>query len=193
MMIRGPRTTSHGPSVPRNRTAKAPLPCISGPAVLRRSGHPDRPRRGLVVSRHTHRAHRVGAPVRLGPERENGRYFLVTPVEKIGIQVDDVPFIAVDFELERPGADQLITFETNVGDFTAAGAENPIRVERDPRTGEPSPYVHVRRGLEALIDRKSYYRLVEIGETQEYEHTEWFGLRSGGKFFPMIPAAELAV
>jgi hypothetical protein len=124
---------------------------------------------------------------------EGGRHYLVTPVEKIGITVDDAPFVAVDFEVAEPGPNQTITFETNVGDRTVAGPENPIRVERDPKTGEPSPYVHVRRGLEALIDRKSYYRLVEIGEHQDLDGQFWFGLRSGGMFFPVIPSAELEV
>jgi uncharacterized protein len=124
---------------------------------------------------------------------EDGRHYLVTPVEKIGITVDDAPFVAVDFEVSEPGPNQAITFETNVGDRTVAGRENPIRVERDPETGEPSPYVHVRRGLEALIDRKSYYRLVEIGEDHEVDGRRWFGLRSGGVFFPVIPSKELEV
>ncbi len=124
---------------------------------------------------------------------EDGKYFLVTPVEKIGITVDDAPFVAVDFEVSEAGPNQILTFETNVGDFSVAGNENPIRVERDPETGEPSPYVHIRRGLEALIDRKSYYRLVEIGEHDMVEAQSWFGLRSGGKFFPIIPSKELEV
>ena len=124
---------------------------------------------------------------------EGGRHYLVTPVEKIGITVDDAPFVAVDFEVSERGPAQAITFETNVGDRTVAGPENPIRVTRDPETGEPSPYVHVRRGLEALIDRKSYYRLVEIGEHEEVEGKRWFGLRSGGVFFPVIPSEELEV
>ena len=64
---------------------------------------------------------------------------------------------------------------------------------RDPETGEPSPYVHIRSGLEALIDRKSYYRLVEIGENEEVDGERWFGLRSGGVFFPIIPSKELEV
>jgi len=122
---------------------------------------------------------------------EDGRHYLVTPVEKIGITVDDAPFVAVDFHVENPGPDQVIVFETNVGDETRAGPDDPIRVVRDPETGEPSPYVHVRRGLEALIDRKSYYRLVEAGERERVDGTLWFGLRSGGTFFPVIPAAEL--
>lgn len=124
---------------------------------------------------------------------EKGKYFLVTPVEKIGITVDDAPFVAVDFEVSQPGPEQVITFETNVGDLTVAGPDNPIRVVRDPETGEPSPYVHVRSGLEALIDRKSYYRLVDIGEHASTDGAQWFGFRSGGVFFPVIPSKELDV
>jgi len=124
---------------------------------------------------------------------EDGKYYLVTPVEKIGITVDDAPFVAVDFRVEGEGENQTLTFETNVCDEAAAGPDNPIRVARDPETGEPSPYVHVRRGLEALIDRKSFYRLVEIGEHQEVEGTRWFGVRSGGAFFAIIPSAETEV
>jgi len=118
---------------------------------------------------------------------EDGEYFLVTPVEKVRIQVDDAPFVAVDFEVESDGQAQTLTFETNMQDRTVADAENPIRVERDPESGEPSPYVHVRSGLEALIDRKSFYRLVEIGS----HHDGWFGLWSAGTFFPIIPSDAL--
>lgn len=123
---------------------------------------------------------------------EDGRYYLVTPVEKVGIQVDDVPFIAVDFRVESAGTpEQAITFVTNVEDEVTASPDTPLRVERDPETGEPSPYVMVRRGLEARIDRKSFYRLVEIGEHADHEGARWFGVRSGGAFFPIIPSAEL--
>lgn len=123
---------------------------------------------------------------------EDGKFFLVTPVEKVGIRVDDAPFVATDFEVEAPGPEQVIRFTTHVGDTTDAGPDNPIRVVRDPNTGEPSPYVHVRRGLEALIDRKSFYRLVDIGSVQLHSGAEWFGLRSGGEFFPVQLASELA-
>ena len=119
--------------------------------------------------------------------RDGDDYFLVTPVEKVGITVEDVPFVAVDFNR----VDGELVFETNVGDRVTAGPEHPIRVVRDPGTGEPSPYLLVRANLEALIDRKSFYRLVEIGETAAHEGQDWFGLRSGDAFFPVIPAAEL--
>lgn len=118
---------------------------------------------------------------------EGGKFYLVTPVEKVGITVEDAPFVAVDFEATGAGESQVLTFTTQVGDQTIAGPDNPVRVERDPNTGEPSPYVHVRAGLEALIDRKSFYRLMEIGEA----HEGWFGLWSQGCFFRIIEADAL--
>jgi hypothetical protein len=121
--------------------------------------------------------------------KDGDDYFLVTPVEKVGITVDDAPFVAVDFVQVEDG----LRFETNVGDFALAGPDHPIRVERDAQTGEPSPYVLIRRNLEALIDRKSFYRLVDIGETAKHEGVDWFGIRSGGGFFPIIPAADLDI
>ena len=120
-------------------------------------------------------------------KKEEGKYYLVTPVEKVGITVEDAPFVAVDFERTGQGTDQVLTFTTNVGDKAAAGPDHPIRVERDAETGEPSPYVLVRANLEALIDRKSFYRLVEIGA----HHEGWFGLWSSGAFFPVIPSSEM--
>ncbi|QGX99927.1 DUF1285 domain-containing protein [Roseovarius faecimaris] len=120
-------------------------------------------------------------------KREDGKYYLVTPVEKVGITVDDAPFVAVDFDVAGEVKEQTLCFETNVGDHTLAGPDNPIRVTRDAATGEPSPYVHVRAGLEALIDRKSFYRMVELGE----HHEGWFGVWSGGAFFGLIPSDEL--
>ena len=123
---------------------------------------------------------------------EDGRYYLVTPVEKVGIKVDDAPLLAVDFEAEGAGAAQSLRFFTKTEDEVVASAENPIRVVRDPETGEPSPYVHVRRGLEALIDRKSFYRLIELGTHERLDGQDWFGLWSQGRFFPIIPSAELA-
>lgn len=119
--------------------------------------------------------------------REGDDFFLVTPVEKWRITVDDAPFVAVDVEAEGAGDARQLVFETNVGDRVAAGPDNPIRVERDPETGEPAPYVMVRDGLEALIDRKSFYRMVEMGTHQG----GWFGLRSGGRFFPVIESDRM--
>ena len=123
--------------------------------------------------------------------KDDDRYVLVTPVEKVGITVDDAPFVAVDFTTTGKGRDQVLTFTTNLGDTAAAGPDHPIRVIRDPDTGEPSPYVLIRDRLEALIDRKSFYRLVEIGDHADQDGESWFGLWSSGRFFPVIPSAEL--
>lgn len=120
-------------------------------------------------------------------KKEGEKYYLVTPVEKVGIRVDDAPFVAVDFDAEGQGRDQILSFRTQVGDLAPAGPDHPIRVERDPETGEPSPYVLVRTNLEALIDRKSFYRLVDLG----CHHDGWFGIWSGGQFFPIIPSGDL--
>jgi hypothetical protein len=125
--------------------------------------------------------------------KDGDDFFLVTPVEKVGITVDDAPFVAVDVEATGSGRGQHLDFTTNVGDQVSAGPDHPIRVVREPETGEPSPYVLVRANLEALIDRKSFYRLVDLGCHEEHDGTRWFGLWSGGVFFPVIPSAELSV
>ncbi|MBC6407846.1 MAG: DUF1285 domain-containing protein [Rhodobacteraceae bacterium] len=123
--------------------------------------------------------------------RDGDKYFLVTPVEKVGIRVDDAPFVAVDFTAAGRGAQQVLTFRTQVGDMAEAGPAHPIRVVRDPQSGEPAPYVLIRANLEALIDRKSFYRLVEHAVHAQHEGCRWFGVWSGGQFFPMIASAEL--
>lgn len=124
-------------------------------------------------------------------KREGEAYFLVTPVEKVGIRVDDAPFVVVDVEAEGEGADQVLHFVTRTEDEFAAGPEHPIRVERDAATGEPSPYVLVRRNLWALIDRKTFYRLADLGAHAPHDGQSWFGLWSGGAFFPAIPSSDL--
>ena len=124
-------------------------------------------------------------------KREGARYFLVTPVEKVGIVVDDAPFLAVDFTAEGSGPDQRLTFVTGIDDTALAGPAHPIRVVRDPATGAPSPYVLIRRNLEALIDRKSFYRLVDLGTEREVDGVRQFGVWSDGAFFPFIPADAL--
>ncbi len=120
-------------------------------------------------------------------KREGDDYFLVTPVEKVGIQVEDVPFIAVDFEVEA----EVITFTTNVGEQVKLGKTNPMRLEHNAETGEPSPYILVRNNLEARIDRKSFYRLVDLAGVNEYKGKRWLGVWSDGAFFPFIKETEL--
>ena len=124
-------------------------------------------------------------------KREGDRYFLVTPVEKVGIRVEDAPFVVQDFEVAGSGRAQAITMVTNVGDTVPVGPDCPLRLADAPQDA-PRPYVHVRAGLEALIDRKSFYRLVDLGEAGEVDGAGWFGLWSRGVFFPIIPLSALA-
>lgn len=122
---------------------------------------------------------------------DDGKYYLVTPVEKVGITVDDAPFVAVSMAVEGKGEAQTIRFTTNVGDETEAGPEHPIRCEVDPETQEPRPYVHVRARLEALISRPIFYDLVELGSEERQNGEDWFGVWSGGEFFPFMRANEV--
>ena len=122
---------------------------------------------------------------------EDGKHYLVTPVEKVGIRVVDAPLLAVDFDATGQGADQVLRFVTKTEDECDAGACNPIRVDRNAITGEPAPYVHVRAGLWALIDRKSFYRLCALGTHAMQDGESWFGVWSQGQFFAMIPSADL--
>ncbi len=120
-------------------------------------------------------------------KKEEGKYYLVTPVEKVGITVEDAPFVAVDFDAAGTGAAQVLNFTTHVGDTAVAGPDHPIRIVIDPETEEPAPYILVRANLEARIDRKSFYRLVDIAE----HNGEWFGVWSDGQFFPLIRSEDL--
>jgi uncharacterized protein len=113
-------------------------------------------------------------------------FHLVTPVEKMRITVEDAPFMAVLLRAEGEGRDQRLIFTTNVGDETVAGAENPIRVETNPHTEEPAPYVHVRKGLEARISRNVFYQLAEMASPRE---DGVLGVWSSGTFFPLGRAA----
>lgn len=118
--------------------------------------------------------------------KDHDGYHLVTPAEKMRITVEDAPFQAVLLEAEGSGKDQRLTFTTNVGDDTVAGPHNAIRVEIEPVTQQPRPYVHVRRGLEARIARPVYYQLADLavpgGEGI-------LGVWSDGAFFPLGQAA----
>jgi len=114
--------------------------------------------------------------------RDPDGYHLVTPAEKMRIRVDDVPFLAVFVRREGDGHGQKLVFTTNVGDETVAGPDNPIRVETNPETGEPAPYVHVRRGLEARIARSVFYELADMSEPGA---DGTIGVWSSGDYFPL--------
>ena len=110
---------------------------------------------------------------------EDGKYYLVTPVEKVGIRVEDRPFVAVELQREGEGQAQTLHFRTNLDEYVTMDGGHPLRVEFDPQTGEPSPYLLVRDRLEALISRPVYYELAGLAE----ERDGVFGLWSSGEFF----------
>lgn len=122
---------------------------------------------------------------------EDGRTYLVTPVEKVGIRVEDAPFVAVEMAVSGSGETQTLTFRTNVGDVVEAGPDHPMRFVDEKETDGLKPYVHVRGRLEALVARSVMYELVEIGEEIEIDGELMFAVRSGGAVFPIMPARRL--
>jgi hypothetical protein len=120
----------------------------------------------------------------------DGSYWLVTPVERGRIVVEDAPFTAVELTASGAARDQILTFRTNVDDEVTADAEHPLRVAHDPETGEPSPYILVRDGLEARLSRPVYYQLVELGEERRDGGGAMYGVWSKGRFFPLGSLAD---
>jgi len=115
--------------------------------------------------------------------RDGDDYFLITPVEKVGITVDDAPFVAVLLDVQGEGESQVLTFTTHVEDVIELGPEHPMRVSVDPDTQEPAPYVHVRANLEALIHRNVFYQLVDLAVVRQIDGQRWLGVWSAGEFF----------
>jgi hypothetical protein len=124
-------------------------------------------------------------------KREGERYFLVTPVEKVGITVDDAPFLAVEMKVEDGAKGRILHFRTNVDDWVACGRDNVLRFEPEVGTGGLKPYLHVRRDLWAKVSRPLFYDLVELGEERDVEGRRMFGVTSDGEFFMMAPADSL--
>jgi hypothetical protein len=118
---------------------------------------------------------------------EDGEHYLVSPVEKIRVEVEDAPFVATLMQVTGQGKEQVLRFETNVGDFTEAGPKHPLRVELDEATDAPSPYIHVRARLEALISRAVFYDLVALCEVMDGQ----FGVWSHGQFFALAAAEDV--
>ena len=125
-------------------------------------------------------------------KREADRYFLVTPVEKCGIVVDDAPFLAVELRVDDCGPRQVLNFRSNVDDWIACGVEHALRFEPENHSGGLKPYLHVRRDLWALVKRALFYDLVDLGEVRDVDGVRMFGVMSSGVFFAMSPADSLA-
>jgi hypothetical protein len=125
-------------------------------------------------------------------KREGEKYFLVTPVEKCGIVVDDAPFMAVELRIDDSATTRQLRFRTNVDDWVACGPDHPLRFEPEVATGGLKPYLHVRRDLWAKVTRPLFYDLVELGEERDITGTRMFGVASAGEFYAMAAADTLA-
>ena len=124
-------------------------------------------------------------------KKEGEKYFLVTPVEKVGLRVDDVPFLAVEMSTGLDTSqNRMLSFRTNVDDEVAAGPGHALRFEKEV-TGGLRPYLHVRRDLWAKVTRALFYDLVALGEERDVGGRRMFGIASGGEFFPMAEADTL--
>jgi hypothetical protein len=122
--------------------------------------------------------------------KDEDRHVLVTPVERVGIRVDDAPFLCVEMSVDDAGGAQRLTFRTNVEDVVAVDAEHPLRFERGAADGI-KPYLRVRGDLWALVKRALYYDLIALGGVEPWGGEDWFGVRSGALFFPMTRASEI--
>ena len=125
-------------------------------------------------------------------KREGEKYFLVTPVEKCGITVDDAPFMAVELRIEDGATGRQLCFRTNVDDWVACGPDHPLRFEPEATTGGLKPYLHIRSDLWAKVTRAVFYDLVDLGEAREIAGTLMFGVASAGQFYAMARADSLA-
>jgi hypothetical protein len=124
-------------------------------------------------------------------KREADKYFLVTPVEKCGLQVEDAPFLAVEMNVEERVNGRILHFRTNVDDWVACGPEHALRFEPEPGTGGLKPYLHVRRDLWAKVTRALFFDLVELGEERDVAGRPMFGVVSMGSFFAMAGAEQV--
>jgi hypothetical protein len=124
-------------------------------------------------------------------KREGEKYFLVTPAEKVGILVNDAPFLAVELKLETQARGRVLLFRTNVDDWVACGPDHALRFEPEPATGGLKPYLHVRRDLWAKVTRALFYDLVALGEEREIAGERMFGVASAAEFFVMAKADAL--
>ena len=122
---------------------------------------------------------------------EGGKYFLVTPVEKIGITVDDAPFAAVEMRAEGEGRGRKLAFRTQVDEWVEVGPGHDLRFEKEAGTDGLKPYVHVRRDLWARVSRALFHELASLGEIAAVEGHDWFGVYAADTFYPMVPAREI--
>lgn len=121
--------------------------------------------------------------------RDPERFVLVTPVERVGITVDDAPFLAVEMAVEGEGEARGLAFRTNVDDVVGVGPDHPLRFERDDHDGV-KPYVRVRGELWALVTRSVTYDLLALAEERVVDGRSLWGIAAGGGFWPMMDVAD---
>ena len=163
------------------------------PGVLRRSRHGDqRPTgRGSTWAPRSGACRWCNSSPPCCARMKDGKTYLVTPVEKVGIRIEDAHFVAVEMNASGNGHDQVLTFRTNVGEVVEAGPEHPLRFVDEEATDGLKPYLHVRGRLEALVARPVMYEIAEIGEEIEIDGVKMFAVRSRGAVFPVMPIDRL--
>lgn len=117
-------------------------------------------------------------------------YYLVTPVEKVRIQVEDAPFVAVAITKEQSEGMNTVTFRTNLNDEIVLSKENPLSIEIK-KNDEPSPYITVRNNLRALISRSVFYELVDLAETIPIDGVQYLAIKSQGEIFKIHKVEDL--
>ncbi len=116
---------------------------------------------------------------------QDGGYWLVTPAEIGRIEVEDAPFIAVELYVAGTGTEQILSIRTNVDEIVTIDKDHPITIMTDPVTGEPSPYVRLRPGIEARLSRSVFYQLVALGVEERIDGAHILGVWSSGLLFPL--------
>ena len=124
---------------------------------------------------------------------EDGVHYLVTPVEKCSVEIEDAPFLAVRMSVVGEGKNQIIAFETSVEDDVIVDKEHPLRFEVEKGTDGLKPYVLMRARLEALVNRALFYDLVALGVVETHQGADWFGVWSSGVFWPMALAKDIGI
>lgn len=196
---RGSRVERPRPATPEGGGRKASYPSESGHNVANAKGPVLCGDLQMRIDRDGHWYYH-GSPIgrkelvrlfsRVLRRDEAGEYWLMTPAEKGRIAVEDVPFLAVELMASGSGRDQVLRLRTNVDDMVTVEAAHPLRVAHDLVTGEPSPYVLVRDGLEARLARSVYYEVVSLGVERRVSRETLFGVWSSGTFFPLGKAED---
>jgi hypothetical protein len=170
----------------RPRPRRAPVDCGNLPFVIKRDG--TWMYRGSAIER----KELVCLFASVLKRGDDGSFLLETPAERGRIEVEDAPFVAVELDWSGDGRHQALSFRTNVDQVVTAGPDHPLRVAHDLLTCEPTPYILVRPGIEARINRAVYYELVALAVPEWVGCRRMLGVWSCGRFFSLgeLPPGE---